>query len=81
MTMTSASGGKKSSALSALFPPYAVMKERYPFVAKHKVLLPAGWCARIFKRVFSKGEPFNASETVEIGQRRVEMLKKYGVIK
>ena len=81
MTMTSASGGKKVSALSALFPPYAVMKERYPFVAKHKVLLPAGWCARIFKRVFSKGESFNASETVEIGQRRVEMLKKYGVIK
>ena len=80
MTMTSASGGKKTSALSALFPPYSVMKERYPFVAKHKLLLPAGWTARIFKRVFSKGETFSASETVEIGRRRIEMLKKYGVI-
>ncbi len=80
MTMASASGGKKASALSTLFPPYSVMKERYPFVAKHKFLLPAGWCARIFRRVFSKGEAFSASETIEIGQRRVEMLKKYGVI-
>ena len=81
MTMTSAGGGKKTSALSALFPPYSVMKERYPFVAKHKVLLPAGWAARIFKRIFSKEETFSASGTIEIGRRRVEMLKKYGVIK
>ncbi len=80
MTIASAGEGKKSSALSAVFPPYSVMKERYRFVAKHKILLPAGWCARILSRIFSKSENFSASETVEIGRRRVGMLKKYGVI-
>ncbi len=80
MTLTSANGGKKSSALRAVFPPYSVMKERYPFVAKNRILLPAAWCARIFKRVFSEKGSYSNSAALEIGHRRVEMLKKYGVI-
>jgi hypothetical protein len=81
MTMTSAEGGKGRSFLFAIFPPYSIMKERYRFVSRHKILLPAGWIARIASRAFSSKEGIHAAESIEIGRRRVEMLKQYGVIK
>ncbi|MBQ7715322.1 MAG: nucleotidyltransferase family protein [Clostridia bacterium] len=81
MTVTSADSGKSVSFLRTLFPPYSVMKERYPFVSRHKALLPAGWVARIVTRGLGKKREYDASETVEIGRARVAMLKKYGVLK
>ena len=31
-------------------------------------------------RIGGRGDSFDARETVEIGRRRVEMLKKYGIL-
>lgn len=79
ITLSSAKSGKRRSALSAIFPSYESMRAHYPFLAKHKCLLPAAWINRIVTKGLRKDNSFNASESIEIGRRRVELLKKYGV--
>ena len=44
-------GGRLSMLLCRIFPPAAVVEERYTFVAKHRWLLPVGWIARFFRNI------------------------------
>lgn len=44
-------GGRLSMLLRRIFPPAAVVEERYTFVAKHRWLLLVGWIARFFRNI------------------------------
>ena len=80
ITLLSVESGKKESFISALFPPYDIMKTKYPIVARSRLFLPLGWTKRIITKLLRRKKSFDTSETVEIGKRRVAMLKEYGVI-
>ena len=80
-------GGKSSgSLLRTVFPPARELKGRYRYLEKAPVLLPAAWISRIwhYKRETAAGKnrpgSNSASESIKIGNQRIELLKKYGII-
>lgn len=72
--------GSGSGVLHALFPNRKYMAEKYPFVGKHAVLLPAAWGARIisYARDSSKKDR-SAADAYRTGADRVKLLKYYGI--
>lgn len=77
--------GKKAgtSLLASLFPDRAYMERGYAYVKKYPFLLPVAWGSRIGKYLKETrgAEGNDARESIEIGGRRVELLKKYKVIR
>lgn len=77
--------GKKvhTNVMKAIFPGMNSMKGKYPYLEKRPYLLPVAWTDRILKyqkeMVQTKGN--KASESIKIGNQRIELLKEYGVIK
>lgn len=77
-------GGKGgNSVLRTVFPAAKDLAGRYPYLERKPYLLPVAWADRIIKyRGETKaGNPGNnATESVKIGKRRIELLKQYGII-
>ncbi|MBO4594615.1 MAG: hypothetical protein J5697_02805, partial [Clostridia bacterium] len=48
------SKGKRRYLLRIAFPPYKVMRNIYPSLVKHKILLPFCYIHRIFVKLFGK---------------------------
>lgn len=71
--------GKKGNFLSALFPSYEMMRNRFSYLEKYPFLLPVSWLKRIFGYIFSK-ERKSGIESLEIGAKRLSMLEQYGII-
>ncbi len=67
---------KRGTLLSALFPPKETIRRRYPFAAKHAVLLPAAYLLRLFRYVFSR---HNASRTFSGAAQRSDLMRRYGI--
>ena len=69
--------------LRALFPPRAALVSRYPALKKVPVLLPAVWLARIgtygADMLRGKLPRASAAESIELGKRRTELMRQYGV--
>lgn len=71
-----------------LFPPYAYLKDEYPYLKKMPFFLPAAWVQRVIKylleiRKIRKTRPEAegaASESLRIGAERVKLLRKYKII-
>lgn len=80
ITISSAEGKKKTAGLRTLFPSAVSLKSRYPYLEKRGYLLPVAWIQRIVSYV-TKGEAKLSGEVLELGQKRVEMMKKYGIVK
>ncbi|MBE5956539.1 MAG: hypothetical protein E7253_08805 [Lachnospiraceae bacterium] len=79
ITLAAANGGKKARGLRAsLFPNLSYMKKRYSYMKRHPWMLPIGWAHRLLEFVFKKEA--DGRKTVEIGNRRVALLKKYKMI-
>ena len=84
-SITSISGGEPSSKLKtlfrAVFPSRKAMENNYHWVSKSPLLLPVGWGVRLIRYAYSiirKGaSPFRS---IEIGRRRVQLLREYGVL-
>ena len=72
----------KGSVLKTVFPPSSKLAGRYKYLEKHPYLLPMAWISRILKyrKEVQETQDSNPSESIEIGNRRVEMLKEYEVI-
>ncbi|WP_277258123.1 nucleotidyltransferase domain-containing protein [Merdimonas faecis] len=72
----------KASVLQSLFPDRRYMERNYSYLKKHRFLLPVAYLSRIGKYLKetrqSKGNYAKAS--IEIGSRRVDLLKKYKII-
>lgn len=69
----------RASLKSSLFPSAKKLEGRYPYLKDRPWLLPVAWCQRIVK--YGKEQGSGGVETVRIGKERVELLRKYGVIR
>lgn len=71
--------GKAGSAglLKTVFPAAKDLENRYPYLKNKPLLLPVAWTQRLIKYGKSSNK---ASESVLIGNERIELLKKYGVL-
>lgn len=78
--------GKKAggNVLRALFPGRKVLEGRYPFLRTRPWLLPVAWLRRIAHYAAERrgaGADNKAAESLRIGSERVELLRRYGIIK
>lgn len=75
-------GGKgQKGLLSSLFPGRRYMERTYGWLKKYPFLLPAAWTARIVKYIKEAGgTDGGVKESLEIGNRRVDLMKKYKII-
>lgn len=72
----------KGFVLKTVFPPAKSLEGRYPYLRKFPFLLPVAWGVRILKyrketKVAVGGR---AADSIKMGNQRVELLKKYGII-
>ncbi|MGN0776110.1 MAG: nucleotidyltransferase family protein [Candidatus Ventricola sp.] len=70
--------------LQTLFPSRKSLEGRYPFLRTKPWLLPLAWARRIVRYAGERrgaGAENNASESLRIGSERVELLRRYGIIK
>lgn len=77
--------GKKAGngVLKTLFPSVEMLSGRYPYLKEKPFLLPVAWADRILKyRKETSGRRTgnNAAESIKIGNERVELMRKYGII-
>ena len=73
---------EKKSVFSSVFPPLGAMSKKYPYLKKRPYLLPLSWGQRVFTylketRKISDNDP---QESLELGKKRIGLLKKYHVI-
>lgn len=72
----------KLSVFSSLFPSYKYMAGQYSYLKKHPYLLPVAWISRMakYRRETTKAGSGGAAQALHIGNQRVELLRKYGII-
>ena len=78
--------GRKAggNVLRTLFPSRKALEGRYPFLRTKPWLLPVAWVRRIAHYAAERrgaGADNNAAESLRIGSERVELLRRYGIIK
>lgn len=89
--ITLAAAKKESGILNALFPNIDYMKARYRYVERCPLLLPAAWGARMGHYLLKdmrknpQGtdagmESSDSGSSLEIGRKRVELIRKYGLM-
>ena len=70
-------GANPASLLQSVFPPMDVMEKKYPYLKNKPMLLPIAWTDRILKYGKSAAK---ASDTLRIGNERVALMKRYGIL-
>mgnify|MGYP000271275518 CR=1 FL=1 len=79
------SKSKIQSNLAAIFPKAENIKGRYKYLEKYPALLPVAWGSRIFTYTKERGSlssvSATAKETIAVGNRRIDLLKEYKLIK
>lgn len=79
------SKSKIKSNIAAIFPKSENLKMRYKYLEKYPALLPVAWTSRILTYSKERGSLSNvgaaAKETIEAGNRRIDLLKEYKLIK
>lgn len=73
------SSNTTSGILSALFPPKDYMYRNYPYADRHHTLLLFAYTQRIY--TYFRKKDSKSIESVQIGKKRVNLLKKYRIIK
>ncbi|MCC3862701.1 nucleotidyltransferase family protein [Terrisporobacter petrolearius] len=78
------SKSKIKSNIAAIFPKAENLKGRYKYLEKYPVLLPVAWGSRILTYSKERGSLSSlgatAKETIEVGNRRIDLLKEYKLI-
>ncbi len=67
--------------LRTLFPSREVMEINYPWVSRSRLLVPAGWAARIFQYMGRVGKGISPLRSIRIGTQRMQLLRKYEVFR
>ena len=70
-------GRRRRGLLKALFPSAASLAHRYPYLYKRPWLLPAAWVQRASSYAAEKSAP---SRSLRIGEERIKLLRRYGVL-
>ena len=73
---------RRSGALVSLFPPADKLRDRYPYLRKTTLLLPAAWTQRLWQywKETRQIQDNSAADALKIGQQRIGLLKEYGII-
>ena len=81
-TLAAAEGEKKLSPVSRLFPPRRELEKRmeYSYLREKPWLLPAAWGKRLLSYLSRRESSRQEQETLALGEQRVALLRKYGVI-
>ena len=66
---------KRERYLNAIFTPYKIMCDYYPFLKKCKILLPFMWIYHFFKRLFTKGKL--KTYTKKMSEMKEKDVKRY----
>lgn len=70
-----------TASLNAIFPNIRSINNKYVYLRKYPILLPIAWGQRIISYIRSNRQIKNsAKETINIGNKRIELLKKYKLI-
>ena len=81
ITLNAVAGEKQMGRLlRTIFPPGKDLAGTYPYLRRHAWLLPIAWGARIVSYARSDGGA-EAKVSVDIGEHRVALMKKYRVIR
>ena len=66
----------------SLFPPLKYMEGEFGYVKRMPFLLPLGWLHRIYIYMTNvmRSKRLSAVSTLKIGQERLALLKRYGII-
>ena len=74
--------GKRSMGLvKTVFPSFSYMENKYTYLKKNKWLLPVAYVQRGSQYLKSRSKnQVNPSKTIEIGNSRILLLKKYNII-
>lgn len=68
--------------LKTVFPSRKYLIRRYKYLDKYPFLLPVAWGSRVFKYLGETNKRHNdPSKAMQIGAQRVELLRKYGVLR
>ena len=72
----------KASLRQSIFPGREYMERTYTYLKDYPFLLPAAWVSRIGKYLLEsqKMENNDALESIEIGNKRIDLMKKYKII-
>ena len=72
----------KASLRQSIFPGREYMERTYTYLKDYPFLLPAAWVSRIGKYLLEsqKMENNDALESIEIGNKRISLMKKYKII-
>lgn len=85
ITLTAFGRGETTSGerlMRTIFPKKTELEGAYTYLGKQPYLLPLAWGQRIFGYLSSdRQRRGSAGESIAIGERRVELLKKYKVIR
>lgn len=78
--------GKKTRfpLFRTLFPTKTELKGRYAYLSDHPYLLPLAWTDRILhykKELQNSRQENSAAASVQIGRKRTELLRQYGIIR
>lgn len=83
--VTADKSGRKAggSIRQSVFPDMKYMQRSYACLKKYPFLLPAAWIARLGKyvRETRKMRGNDARESIDIGNKRVDLMKKYKIIR
>ena len=72
----------KRSLLRTAFPSRSQLVGRYPYLQKRPYLLPVAWAGRLFGYAFRRsGGNDSAAESLRIAAERIELMRKYGIIR
>ena len=69
-----------TSIFKSLFPSIGYIKSNFEYVNKCILLLPIGYIHRIINYLKNR-KIKNASSSIELGKKRIELLKKYDLVK
>ena len=64
--------------------PVNKLSNRFTYLKKMPFLLPITWIQRVWiykKETAGNQESNNAADSIKIGNERVELMRKYGIIK
>ena len=82
--VTARKQGKKrgNALLHSAFPSAEKLQQRYPYLQKHRFLLPLAWCSRLwtYRKETRNTADNNAADALKIGAERVELMKLYGIV-
>ena len=75
-------GREKKPVLQTIFPSLKSMKNEFAFLKKIPFLLPAAWLIRIlrYEKEMRKNAHKNVTDALKVGNRRIELMRKYKII-